>query len=139
MTIGAITAAAALVLGTTVPAAATTSTYNISAELGCGGNLFQSGNFRPHSSSDGASIKLTKDDWWRSIWKLRIGLRNASDVQVTKTLELDPGSRSTHTWKTPSDSTSIPGGSLAVNARVAINGNGSCVLFPPTFEGKLTQ
>jgi hypothetical protein len=114
-------------------------THHIQAELGCGGNLFQSGNFRSHDAGGRASITLTKHDWWRDIWTLRIGLRNRSGVQVTQSLEFKPSSRTAHAFTASAGGLAISDASLAVNARVATNGNGSCLTFPPTFEGDLTQ
>jgi len=134
---GALLASAAIVVGTALPASA--ATYNINASLNCAGTLFQGDTFRPHSTG-GASLRLTKDDWWWDVWTLRTGLRKADGTQATATLETKPSNRNTNAYKTPGGSTSIPGGSLAVNARVGGTAQTSgCRVFPPSFEGVLTQ
>lgn len=138
LVLGAALASVGIVLGTALPAAA--ATYNISATLNCAGALFQSDNFRPHTNNAGASLRLTANDWWYDVWTLRTGLRNTSGTQVTAALETAPTNRSTNSYRTSGGSTSIPGASLAVNARVGGTENTSgCRVFPPTFSGVLTQ
>lgn len=129
-------AAAALVGGTAVPAAA--ASYNINASLNCAGALFTGTTYRYHSSGS-ASIRLTKHNWWYDVWSLRTGLRNLNGTQVTQSLQFKPTSRATHTYRTTSGSTTIPSGRYAVNARVGGTENTSgCRVFPPTFEAVLT-
>ncbi|MDQ1217782.1 hypothetical protein [Microbacterium arborescens] len=131
---GSIAASAAIVLTAAVPASA--AEYSINAQLNCAGSLFEGDTFRPHSAG-GASIQLTRHDWWKNNWALRTGLRVPSGAQTTGSLEFSPASREVHRYRTTSGNTTIPSGSYAVNARVNTNANGGCVLWPPSFEAKL--
>ncbi|WP_188754289.1 hypothetical protein [Microbacterium album] len=134
----AASTAIGLTMATTAPAAA--ATHDVSATLNCAGALFQSGNFRAHTAGSGASLQLTANAHWASVWTLRTGLRNTSGTQVTATLEQAPTNRSKHSYKTSSGSTSIPNTSLAMNARVGKTEttSGCVALWPPTFSGILT-
>lgn len=131
---GSIAASAAIVLTAVVPASA--AELRINAQLNCAGSLFEGDTFRPHSSG-GASIQLTRHDWWKDNWALRMGLRVPSGAQTTASLEFSPVSREVHPYRTTSGNTTIPSGRYAVNARVNTNANGGCVLWPPSFEAKL--
>lgn len=136
--LGAAAAAAVAALVITLTAApASAASYSINGTLQCGGALAAYENYRPHSTG-GSSIQLTRTDWFWAGNGVRFGLRTSNGVQQTQSVEFGEAERSTKSFRTNGGSTSIPGGSYAVNARVAVyNGNGSCRVFPPSFEATL--
>ena len=127
--------------GTLVAAGATSAmatAYNgLHGTLNCVGALSQYDTYRPHTTGP-ASIKLTDTDNFASSESVRFGLR-AGDTQVTNSPQFAYNQFVTKSFTSASSgSSTIPGGSLAVNARLVTTASG-CHPFVPSWDGNLNQ
>lgn len=132
----AIIAAGLLALAVTTQAAA--ATYNVAGTLNCVGDLAQYDTYRIHNSGP-ASMAVTATTNFFDGEKVRIGLRNSSNAQITTSLEWGKGATGTKSFRLSSNSsTTIPYGFYAINARLVTVREG-CGLFPPSWSGVLNQ
>lgn len=135
-TTAAILAAGLLALSATTPAAA--ATYNVTGTLNCVGDLAQYNVYRAHDPGS-ASMNLRATVNFFDGEKVRIGLRDNLDNQITSSLEWAKGVTGTKSFKLASNSsTYIPKGMYAINARLVTVREG-CGLYPPSWSGILNQ